>query len=55
MNKPEVLALLKQMADHMRYMHGLLAETEYGDLEDYHWHREAMRLQALAGELLSER
>lgn len=50
MNEQEVLALVLGMSDHIHYMHGLLAECEYGELEDYHWHREAIRLRGMAAQ-----
>ena len=50
MSEQEVLALVLGMSDHLHYMHGLLAEPEQGDLGDYHWHREAIRLRGMAAQ-----
>ena len=50
MNEQEVLALVLGMSDHLHYMHGLLADPEQGDLDDYHWHREAIRLRGMAAQ-----
>ena len=48
MNDPELLELVKDLALHVKYMHGLLAEGQrhYGELEDYHWHRWSVELLA---------
>jgi len=53
MSTPE-LELIRELSAHMRYMHEALAEHhQLDELEDYHWHRQAVRLQALAEALLS--
>ena len=49
------MKLIRELSAHMRYMQQALAEHhQLDELEDYHWHREAERLQALAAELLSK-
>ena len=53
MNDPELLELVKDLALHVKHMHGVLAaEHQYDELEDYHWHRWSVELLARARAVL---
>lgn len=52
----ELQALARDLATHVQWMHGCLADHhQHDELEDYHWHREAQsllqRAQALPPDL----
>ena len=54
MNDPELLELVKDLALHVKYMHGELVDhhRHYGELDDYHWHRWSVELLARARAVL---